>query len=158
MEVKGIISLHLQMEQLHEKVKHLVVLGLTTDMLLDTSFISRYTRRFLPKAGSKNTKNLSSVAIAEAAEESPAMAVEIEDHGEPVEAPSVMSPLVRLSLVSKTLVWLRKSDGGTQLVQTQESLARKLQKLVVRGTLDTAPEILCNNKTASFSNSYLQLH
>lgn len=95
MEFEGLISRHLQMELLHDKVAFLVASRLARNMLLDKVFNSAYTEKLIPKAETISPVNLSAVAIAEAAEESPATPVENGRSPEPVEAPCVIARSVK---------------------------------------------------------------
>lgn len=75
MEIWRFLSLHLQIRQLLEKVRILVVPDLATNMLSITASISRYTVKLFLKAGSISPVNTGPAAIAESTKNIPAMTV-----------------------------------------------------------------------------------
>lgn len=121
MEVKGFISQHVQIKQLYKKVRFLVILGSASNMLLGTAFISRYIRRISPTAGTISLVNSSPAATSEAAEGGSVIAVQNENHREPVGASCIIARSVRLLPTSKILLRVKKLAGGTHQVETHNN-------------------------------------
>lgn len=106
MEVPAYLSLPLQIVQRHGIVEFLVVPGSAMNMLLGSAFISRYTEKISPKAGTIRSVRSTLAAIAVATEESPPKAVENDKRREPIEVPcgtarsNRLLPTIKLSYES----------------------------------------------------------
>lgn len=156
-EADGFISLRLRIGRLREKVGSLVVPGLSTNMLVSTAFIRRYTKRISLEAETTNPVKLRPVTTAEAAEGCSALNVEKNEHRERVEAPRVIARSVRLSPMSETPLRVKTFAAGIHLVESGDNLAGTRQVLVAKGIVYTASEAPFDIKEENLSISYIKL-
>lgn len=118
------------MELLQKKVGLLVVLNLSPNVSLEAGFIEKYDKRISPNAGLVPLMNSSPVAIVDETRHYHSLTIneEIvgqEDENVLDEDPCVVSLAVLLSPMNETMVEVKISTGGIQLLGVSDRLIKK---------------------------------